>query len=141
LRLIVGKYVATATVATLSVASATISDIASRHGSTAAAGGAIALQTSGAGPGNLQVTVPAHPKPSELKKLCDLLLDDPMRYTSPGPSPAASSRSGNTRTSPYTNTVQGLVDATGGTVPAAKTWCNGFLAAHRHPRGGKPTRS
>jgi hypothetical protein len=87
------------------------------------------------------VTVPPHPKPSELKKLCRLLLADPMGYTGFAPPPAAPSRSGTTRNSPYTNTVEGLVDATGGTVQAAKTWCNGFLAAQRHPKDGRPSRS
>jgi hypothetical protein len=76
-----------------------------------------------------------------LKKLCKLLLADPMRYAAPAAPPPVSSRSGTTRNSPYTNTVEGLVDATGGTVPEATTWCNGFLGPHRHPRGGKPTRS
>jgi hypothetical protein len=64
-----------------------------------------------------------------------------MRYAGSAPSPITSLRSGTANDDPYTNTVEALVVASGGTVPAATTWCNDYLESHRHPRDGKPTRS
>jgi hypothetical protein len=72
------------------------------------------LGTGGRAGGNLLVTVPPAPAPHALHHLCTELLRRKLQH------PAGSGSGG-------TNTIQALIDATGGTIPDALNWCHDYL--------------